>query len=58
MRVLQIAYGIFTLSNVNGLVRHHLYILAVQQSLILLGYHFGYLGFSGIEIILQFFHSV
>ena len=56
--LLQVADRIDTFLQVDGLVRHHLDALSLQQALALLGDHIGDAGLAGIEVIPQFVHLV
>ena len=58
MRMLEVADSVLSLGDVYGLVRHHLYVLAVQESLLLLSYHIGDAGLVGVEIVAQLLHGV
>ena len=54
--MLQIAYGIFTLGYVDGLVRHHLDVPAMEYSFVLAGDHVGDPGLAGVEVVTDLFH--
>jgi len=58
MRMFAVADSVFAVGYVYGLVRHHLDVPAVQYALLLLGYHIGYSGLAGIEVVPHLLHFV
>ena len=58
MRLFGVAYRIFSLGDVDGLVRHHLDVLSVQDAFRLLGHHIRDSGLLGVEIVAEFLHGV
>jgi len=56
MRVFKVADGIFTFCDVDGFVRHHLDVLAVKYSVILLCDHIRDPGLAGVEVVADLLH--
>ena len=48
--------SVLSMGDVDGLVWEHLYVLAVEDSVILLGYHVGDPGLAGIEVVSDLLH--
>ena len=58
MRFLAVADRIFSVGDVDGLVRHHLYVPSVEDAFRLLGDHVGDPGLSRVEIVAQLLHGI
>ena len=58
VRLVEIADRILSACDIDGLVRHHLDLLSMQEAFLLLGNHVGNPGLAGAEIIPQFLHLV
>ena len=58
MRVLEVADRVHAVSHVDGLVRHHLYLLALKDAFGLLCYHVGNAGLPGVEVVIELVHLV
>ena len=58
VRMVGVAHRIFSLGYIDGLVRHHLDVFAVQDAVVLGSYHILDTGLARIEIIAQFLHVV
>ena len=58
MRVLAVADSVFAFCDIDGLVRHHLDVLSVQDAFLLLGHHVGDACLAGIEIVPDLLHFV
>ena len=58
VRLLAVAHCVFSFCDVDGLVRHHLYVLAVQDTVSFLGNHVCYPGLACVEIVPELLHGV
>ena len=58
VRLLQVTDRVNALGEVDGLVRHHLDVLALQQAFALLGDHVGDAGLLGVEVVAEFVHFI
>ncbi len=58
MRMFQVAHGVHAVPEVDGLVRHHFNLLALQETFRLLGDHVRDAGLLGVEIIVELLHLV
>ena len=58
MRLLTITDGVFSVCDVDGVVRHHLDVFSMKDTLLLLSHHIGDSGFSCVEIIADLIHGV
>ena len=58
MRLFQVANGVDTVPQVDGLVRHHLDLLTLEQTFRLLGNHIGDAGFLGGKVVTELVHLV
>ena len=58
MRMLQVADRIDAVPHVDGLVRHHLDLLALEEAFGLLGDHVGDAGLAGVEVVTELLHLV
>ena len=58
MRIIQVTDSILSFGYVDGTVRHHLYVLAMKESLILLSEHIRDPGLARIEIVTELLHIV
>ena len=58
VRMLRIADRVPSLGHADRVVRHHLHVLSVEQTVILLGVEIGNEGLARIEIVLDFVHLV
>ena len=56
MWMLKVADSVFSMSDVDGFVREHLYVLSVKYSIILLCDHVGNPGLAGIEVVADLLH--
>ena len=58
MRLLTVTYGVFSMCDVDGAVGHHLDVLAVEDSVLLLCHHVGYACLLGVEVVADLIHAV
>ena len=58
MRFLAVAYGVFSVRDVDGAVWHHLDVLAVEDTVLLLCHHVGDAGLLGVEVVADLIHAV
>ena len=56
--MLAVTDRVFSVSDIYGIVRHHLDVLAVEDSVLFLGHDIGNAGFARFEIVAQLLHSV
>ena len=58
MRMLRIAYSVFSVFDIDGPVLKHLDIPSVEFTLIIIGNHIGDAGLSGVEVVSEFLHLI
>ena len=58
MRFLEVADGVHAVGDVDGLVRQHLDVAALEQAFVLLGDHVGDAGLAALEVVAELFHLV
>ena len=58
VRMLGIADGVFAVGHVDGIVRHHLHVPTMQDTVVFRGYEVGYERLLGLEVVFELLHVV